>query len=69
MARYFFSLVDGRTIADTDGEDHASLDTAKAAAIQAAHDLARNKPPTQITGFYVSVTDEDGKEVFRTPLR
>jgi hypothetical protein len=39
------------------------------AAFQAAQDWARKKQPSEIKGLYVSVTDESGNEVFRTPLR
>ena len=69
MARYFFNLTNGSsTINDSDGEELPDMKSAKAAAVQAASDLARNKPLAQIARAYVCVTDEQGKEVFRTPL-
>ena len=68
MARYFFNLTNGKTIRDTDGEEVSDLHAAKAIAIQAAHDFARNKHMPETGGVYVCVTDEHGKEVFRTPL-
>jgi hypothetical protein len=71
MSRYFFNLklAGVKTIPDTDGQDFASLDAVKAAAIQVAQDIAHNKSPPEIDGLYISITDESGKEVFRTPLR
>ena len=68
MARYFFNLTNGSTIRDPDGEELAGLDEAKATAALAAHDFASNKQRTEVTGVYICVTDEHGKEVFRTPL-
>ncbi len=68
MARYFFNLTNGKTIRDTDGEEYASLDAAKASAIHIAHEIGRNKQPGEINAVYISMTDEDGREVFRAPL-
>ena len=68
MARYFFNLTNGSTIRDPDGEELAGLDEAKATAALAAHDFASNKRRTEVVGVYICVTDEHGKEVFRTPL-
>jgi hypothetical protein len=69
MARYFFNLTNGKTVRDPDGEEFADLDAAKASAIVAARDFARNKLPLAINGVYVSVADESGTEVFRVPLQ
>ena len=57
MARYFFNLTNGKEVRDPDGEEFASLDAAKASAIAAARDFARNKPPLEINGVYVFVRD------------
>ena len=68
MARYFFNLTNGVTVRDTDGEECLDLDSAKALAVQTAHDFARNKRTPEIAGVCLCVTNADGKEVFRTPL-
>jgi hypothetical protein len=68
MPRYFFNLTDGSTIRDPDGEDLADVEAAKATATQVARDVGRNKERTQIAGLHVTVTNEQGEEIFRTPL-
>ncbi|MFL6302002.1 MAG: DUF6894 family protein [Xanthobacteraceae bacterium] len=70
MARYFFVLV-ARTIIipDPHGEEWATLEEAKAAAIQAAHDLAVGKLPAQVSGHRIVVQDETGVQLFEAPLR
>jgi len=68
MALYFFNLSNGKEIADPDGHDLASMDAVRDAAFHAAQDWAHNKQPWEIEGLYVSVTDESGAEVFKTPL-
>jgi uncharacterized protein DUF6894 len=68
MPRYFFNLNDGSAIRDPDGVDLAGPEEANATAAVAAQDLARNKLRPQTAGVYICVTDENGKEVFRTPL-
>ena len=68
MARYFFNLTNGSTIGDPDGEELAGPDEAKATAALTAQDLARNKRTAELAGVCVCVTDENGKELFRTPL-
>ena len=50
MARYFFNLTNGGTVRDTDGEECLDLDSAKALAVQTAHDFARNKRTPEIAG-------------------
>jgi hypothetical protein len=42
---------------------------AKSLARQAARDLARNSRLPEVSGKSICVTDEDGNEVFRTPLK
>jgi hypothetical protein len=68
MVRYFFNLSGGSTVHDLDGEELPDLNSAKAAAVLIAQDVARNKRRPQTAGVYVCVTDELGKELFRTPL-
>lgn len=68
MARFFFHLTDGTKVCDPDGEECSSLERARDHAIRTAHELARNKRPSLLSGLCVCVTDESGSEVFRVPL-
>jgi hypothetical protein len=43
MARYFFSLEDGRQLAEDEGEELANDEAAREAGLEIARDLARNK--------------------------
>ena len=42
MARYFFSLEDGRNLSEIEGEDLASDEVARDVGLEIARDLARN---------------------------
>jgi hemerythrin superfamily protein len=66
--RYFFHLSDGNLIQDDAGEVCKTLEEAKQFAINVAAELGQNRDAKDIQGEYVCVTDEDGTEVFRTPL-
>jgi hypothetical protein len=69
LPRYFFNLTDGSTIRDPDdGEELVGPEEAQATAMLIASDVARNKLRPQTAGVYVCITDEHGKELFRTPL-
>jgi hypothetical protein len=43
MARYFFSLEDGRQLAEDEGEDLPNDEAAREVGLEIARDLARNK--------------------------
>jgi uncharacterized protein DUF6894 len=45
-----------------------TVDSAMAHADQLAAKLGRNRSADAIHGRFVRVTDEDGKEVYRSPL-
>ena len=66
MARYFFNLSD--KVFDTEGHEFPTLEAAKDCAIQTAYEVARNRPQREVKHLSVCVTDESGREVFRTPL-
>jgi ABC-type iron transport system FetAB ATPase subunit len=66
MQRYFFRLSD--SIQDDVGVPYRTLNDAKKHAQGMARALARNALPGQISGKSICVTDESGKEVFRTAL-
>jgi hypothetical protein len=66
--RYFFHLANGTFVPDQEGEDCSTLERAKEFALKVAAELGRNRNREEIDGEHVCVTDENGKEVFRTPL-
>jgi hypothetical protein len=68
MARYYFHLSDGTTIRDREGWASADLATAERHARRVALEVGRNKPPSEVEGQSISVTDEQGKQVFSTPV-
>jgi hypothetical protein len=67
MPRFFFHLTNGRTISD-DEATACTLDEAKMIALAMPAELGRNKPPNEIKNLAICVTDESGKEVFRTDV-
>lgn len=68
MARYFFYLGQTQTSEQTEGEEYASLDEAKQSANEIARELGRNRREAEIRGQFVRVTDDEGREVFRTAI-
>jgi hypothetical protein len=68
MARYFFHVGEATTPEPSDGEDYATLDEAKQSATEIAREIGRNRREGEIRGKYVRVTDESGREVFRTAV-
>jgi hypothetical protein len=70
MARYFFDLTNGDSISvDEVGEEFDLVEEARGHALRVARELCRNRPWAVDLGRYISVTDEWGVVVFRTPLR
>jgi hypothetical protein len=69
MPQFFFHLSDGTSVRDQHGDECADLETAKQQAVASAADLARNKRLPETSGVYVCVTDVQGQEVFRAPLK
>jgi hypothetical protein len=68
MARYFFALTNGDSISDHVGEEFDLVEELEV-ALRVARELCRNRPWAVDLGRYISVTDEWGVVVFRTPLR
>jgi hypothetical protein len=70
MARYFFDLTNGDSISvDEVGEEFDLAEEARGHALRVARELCRNRPWAVDLGRYISVTDEWGVVVFRTPSR
>jgi hypothetical protein len=70
MARYFFDLTNGDRISvDEVGEEFDLVEEARGHALRVARELCRNRPRAVDLGRYISVTDEWGVVVFKTPLR
>ena len=65
MARYFFHLVNGLTVKDVDGEEFDLLAEARGHAVGVAQELGRHG---SLGGRSISVTDEQGVVVFKTPI-
>ena len=68
MPRFFFNLTNHTKIKDDRGE-LCTLDEARNTALEVAAELGRNQNRNKLRGLSISVTDEDGLELFRTPLR
>jgi hypothetical protein len=69
MARYFFDLINGDRVSDEVGEEFDLVEEARGHALTVARELCRNRPWAVDLGRYISITDEWGVVVFRTPLR
>jgi hypothetical protein len=65
MPRYFFHLTNGVTLEDVDGENFNLLAEARGHAVSVALELARDGG---LDGKSISVMDEQGVVVFKTPL-
>jgi hypothetical protein len=68
MPRYFFDVTNGSTLADQVGEEFELIQAARGRAIAVARELSRNGLPLSLVGRFISVSDEAGVVVFRTPL-
>jgi hypothetical protein len=64
-----FDLTNGASISDEVGEEFDLVEEARGHALRVARELCRNRPWAADLGRYISVTDESGVVVFRTPLR
>ena len=67
--RYFFHLDHENQIEDDEGVECKSAKEACEYARQVAFELDAHKPEAQNHLSWIRVTDEDGKEVFRTLLK
>lgn len=64
--RYFFHVVgSGKTYGDETGEEFADRESAMAHAARIARELAADD---SVDGLWISVADEDGKEVGTLPI-
>ena len=69
MARYYFSLQNGRSFEDVDGLELSDMAEVRAEAIGFARDLMRLEPLRRDWSHWVvRVTDEDQKSVFDLPF-
>ena len=64
MARYFFQLSNGLTVEDTEGEEFNLAAEARGHALKVAEELGRGS----LGGMSISVTDEQGVLIFKTPI-
>jgi hypothetical protein len=68
MPRYFFDVTNGTTLADQVGEEFALVEAARGHAVAVARELSRNGLSLGLVGRFISVVDEGGVVIFRTPL-
>ena len=68
MPQFLFHLINGETIADDEATSCATVEEAKVVAMAIAAELGRNKPPNEIKDLAICITDQTGKEVFRTDV-
>ena len=69
MPRFFFHLLDGSTrLDDCDGEAFPTVQDAMEHARRLADEIARNAPPSATAERWLSLTDEQGREILRVPL-
>jgi hypothetical protein len=67
MPRFFFHVSNGDTIKDEQGDICESVEQAKRQAVTIARELGHANPDTNARKN-VCVMDEQGNEVFRTPI-
>ena len=68
MARYYFDLVDHKTVEDHGGQVLADDITAADVADELARRVSNSRPELRDKGYAILVTDQDGHEVHRAPL-
>ena len=68
MPRYFFDVINGSTLADEVGEEFELVEAARGHAIAVARESSRNRLPHSLVGRFISVVDERGVVIFRTPF-
>ncbi|GEP06699.1 DUF6894 family protein [Methylobacterium oxalidis] len=67
MARYFFNIIDGQFLADHEGTECASLEEARAKAIETAGTILRDAGRSLWDGaeWQMLVTDEDRRTLLK----
>jgi hypothetical protein len=68
MARYFFDLTNGDSVADEVGEEFDGVEAARGHAMTVARELSRGRRPRALIGRHISVVDERGVVVFKVAL-
>jgi hypothetical protein len=68
MPRYHFDLIGKQTIADYSGRDLPDDVLASDAADRLANELYSCRPEFRHQHCSILVTDEDGEEVYRSPI-
>ena len=68
MPRYFFDVTNGSTLADEVGGEFELVEAARGHAMAVARELSRHHLPLALVGHFISVIDEGGVVIFKTPL-
>ena len=71
LPRYFFHIVDGRTVRDEEGQDFPGLEEARAEAIGGARSIKREAhwEGRLPLNERIEVADENGTVLFTVPFR
>jgi hypothetical protein len=69
MPRYYFDLVDHKTVEDHGGQDLADDVTASDVADELARRVYQSHPELRDKGYSILVTDSEGQEVHRAPIQ
>jgi hypothetical protein len=68
MPRYFFDVTNGSTLADEVEEEFELVEAARGHAMAVARELSQHQLPLALVGHFISVIDEGGVVIFKTPL-
>jgi hypothetical protein len=68
MPRYYFDLVDGKTVPDMSGQVLRDRLLATQIADKLAHDIYRIRPELRGANFWIAVRDEAGDEFHRASV-
>lgn len=71
MPRYFFPVMDGRALVDTDGTELADMDAVRAEAVRTAGEILAAEDPGLFSehDWRMTVADNRGKTVFSLYLK
>jgi hypothetical protein len=68
MPRFYFDLVDGKTVPDAAGQILRDKLLATQIADKLAHDIYKIRPELRGKDFAISVRDEEGDEIHRSEV-
>lgn len=69
MPRYYFDLIDGKSVPDNAGQTLRDTAAAKRVADKLAHDIFKIRPELRGKTFAIAVRNEAGDEVHRAEVQ